>query len=682
MTSGEQIALVRQRVRAPRPPAALTEVDPVARVAVDVPLAHLDRVFDYGVPEDLADAGPGTRVRVRFAGQLVNGWVLERVAASEHEGRLAPLQRLVSPDPVLAPEVVRLARAVADHYGGTLADVLRLAVPPRHASAEKSVDRLAPVTPPEAACARGAGPVGGLSDRDGVPPRPHRAATGPRRLECAPRTRRPRRRRGGHRGGHDAGRRAGSPARGAGRPGRHAIRRIPRPCPGPGAHVQLSAELGPAERYRRFLRIRRGHVRVVLGTRAAMFAPVADLGLAVVWDDGDDLHAEQHAPYPHVREVLAMRSRLEGSALLIGGYAVTAEAAALVESGWAHAIRPTDLRSHAPALRASGDDAELARDEAARTARLPALAWRTAREALKSGPVLVQVPRRGYLPSLACVRCREPARCATCSGPLALTSGHAIAHCRWCGRAAGDWACPECGSTRFRAQVVGAMRTAEELGRAFPGVRLVTSGRDGVLDEIPAEPALVVATPGAEPRAVDGYAAALLLDGWALLDRPDLRAGEEALRRWLSAAALVRPAAEGGKVVIVADSGRRPVQGLLRWDPWWASARELADRQAVHLPPDVRLAEVTGTLASVEDLLAVAHLPKAADVLGAAAHPGASRRPDQGARPDPGAVAGRQRPGRGAARGARRTDCPQGARPRPGPHRPRGPRLTPPRVVA
>src|SRR3954447_28970 len=149
MTSGEQIALVRERVRASRPPAALAEADPVARVAVDVPLAHLDRVFDYGVPDDLADAVPGTRVRVRFAGQLVNGWVLERVAASEHEGRLTPLQRLVSPDPVLAPEVVRLARVVADHYGGTLADVLRLAVPPRHASAEKSVDRLSAVGAPD-----------------------------------------------------------------------------------------------------------------------------------------------------------------------------------------------------------------------------------------------------------------------------------------------------------------------------------------------------------------------------------------------------------------------------------------------------------------------------------------------------------------------------------------------------
>ena len=61
------------------------------------------------------------------------------------------------------------------------------------------------------------------------------------------------------------------------------------------------------------------------------------------------------------------------------------------------------------------DDAELATDGAARSARLPTLAWQTARDALRTGPVLVQVPRRGYLPALACVRCRRAARCATCA---------------------------------------------------------------------------------------------------------------------------------------------------------------------------------------------------------------------------------------------------------------------------
>ncbi len=84
------------------------------------------------------DARPGVRVKVRFAGRDVDGYVLERVDRSDHDGRLLPLRRVVSAEPVLAPAVARLARAVADHYAGTLSDVLRLAVPPRHARAEQS----------------------------------------------------------------------------------------------------------------------------------------------------------------------------------------------------------------------------------------------------------------------------------------------------------------------------------------------------------------------------------------------------------------------------------------------------------------------------------------------------------------------------------------------------------------
>ena len=121
-----------------RPAAAL----PVARVAVDVPLAHLDRPFDYAVPEHLdAAAGVGVRVRVRFAGRLVDGFVLERVAASEHSGRLAWLEKVVSTEQALPPEIAVLCRAVADRYGGVLADVLRVALPPRHARVEAEAVR-------------------------------------------------------------------------------------------------------------------------------------------------------------------------------------------------------------------------------------------------------------------------------------------------------------------------------------------------------------------------------------------------------------------------------------------------------------------------------------------------------------------------------------------------------------
>jgi primosomal protein N' (replication factor Y) len=164
--------------------------------------------------------------------------------------------------------------------------------------------------------------------------------------------------------------------------------------------------------------------------------------------------------------------------------------------------------------------------------------------------------------------------------------------------------------------VTGARRTAEELGRAFPGAPVRTSGRDEVLAEVPAAASVVVATPGAEPVAEGGFGAVLLLDTWALLTRADLRAGEETLRRWLAAAALARPASAGGRVVVVADGSLPVVQAMIRWDPGWYAARELADRRELSFPPAARMASLTGSPDAVADLLAAAHLPAEAEVLG------------------------------------------------------------------
>src|SRR5258705_324886 len=215
-------------------------------------------------------------------------------------------------------------------------------------------------------------------------------------------------------------------------------------------------------------------------------------------------------------------------------------------------------------------------------------------------------------------RCRAQARCATCAGPLEISGSHSTPGCRWCGALAADWTCARCGSGQLRALVTGAARTAEELGRAFPGVAVRTSGGQHVLATVPAEPALVIATPGAEPVAPGGYAAPLLLDGWALPGRPSLRAAGEALRRWLNAAALVRP---GAPVVVLAEATLPAVQALIRWDPVTFSERELAERAELGFPPAVRMASVTGPPEAVADFVGVLSssgdgLPARAEVLG------------------------------------------------------------------
>ncbi|MGW9452805.1 primosomal protein N' [Streptomyces sp. NPDC055632] len=644
----EQLALIRETVRKAKVPrakprtwrgAALAKELPVARVVVNKGALHLDQFFDYAVPEELDGAArPGVRVRVRFGagahqvkngrregGRLIDGFLVERRAESDYSGPLAALADVVSPEPVLGPELLGLARAVADRYAGSLADVLQLAVPPRSAAAERrpSPEPLPPPGAPEPGSwtryEQGPAFLDSLA-HGGAPRAVWNALPGPHWAEEIARAV------------------AATLASGRGAlvvvPDGRAADRVDAALTevlGEGRHALLTAEAGPEKRYARWLAVRRGSVRAVVGTRAAMFAPVRDLGLVVVWDDGDGSHSEPHAPQPHAREVLLLRAAHDRCAFLLGSTSCTVEAAQLVESGWARALTAgrDRVRAAAPLIRTVGDG-ELARDEAARAARLPSLAWQAVREGLKTGPVLVQVPRRGYVPRLACERCRTPARCRHCAGPLEAPEQRELC-CGWCGRGAPDWHCVECGSTRLRAQVVGARRTAEELGRAFPAVPVRTSGRDHVLDSVPGRPALVVSTPGAEPVAEGGYAAALLLDGWAMLGRPDLRAGEEALRRWIDAASLVRGQAEGGTVVVVAEPTLRPVQALVRWDPVGHARRELAERAELGFPPVSRMAAVTGPPEAVEGFLAAAALPSDAEILGPVplpvVRPGGTRRP-------------------------------------------------------
>lgn len=579
--------------------------DAIAKVAVDVPLAHLDRFFDYAVPEDMLDeAVPGVRVRVRFAGRLVDGYVIERTTESSH-AKLAPLQRVTSPLPVLAPEVLALCRAVAERYAGVLADVLRAAIPPRHARAETAL------------LAKPAEVVHLLDDVDlsswdsysGGAALARRLRDGQRDLRavwtCAPST---------TTAPGDWPALIAATATAAARHGGVVIvapdaRDVARiasaldAVAGRGTYATLTADAGPQRRYTEFLKVLTGRVPIVVGTRAAVFAPVADPALLILWDDGDESLAEPHAPGWHAREVLALRSQHSGAALIVGGYTRSTESQQWVETSWAAGVAPTRewLRREGP---------RVVTDEPDR-ARIPRRAFDIAREGLSVGPVLVQVGRRGYLPGLACQRCRTPAACPACGGPLAMGRSGGAPSCRWCSTTVAPWRCRECGSDRLRATSVGSGRTAEELGRAFPGIPVITSTGAHAIDTVGADPAIVVATTGTEPWAEGGYAAVLLLDAELHAARVALRAGEETARRWFSAAALARPRAP---VVITADPGLPLVQALIRWDPAWLAARELAERRELGLPPTVRAATLSGDPAAVDAARTL--LPEGSRVMG------------------------------------------------------------------
>ena len=656
--------------------------NPVARVRVDSTLPQVDRTFDYRVPAELSeDAVPGARVRVLFNGHEMTGYIEERTATTDWtRTSLLPLKSVLSRVPSVAPEIFALAEALADRYASTVANVLRLAVPPRIAALDKKYAPLLPgyesaylgdsapvstsdapenaapehaesepstaaaassaavssATDPYAWLATPGAPAPFVLDPPALNPDAPDAASvfsdyenGAEFIEdvaAGAATRAVMTVLPGHLE-HTWADVLATALAAAATSGRGAIAVVPTAknldlleaalaerLPA-DAFVRLSSDSTPHTRYHGFVKARLGRVPVVIGTRAAAYAPVANLGLVVCWDDGDSSLVEQRAPYCHARDVLLLRASAEGTAALFAGFSMSSEAARLVRTRWASHVRaPRALvRDYSPRIFSTGSEFELARDPLAAMARIPHLAFEHARRALARGPVLVQVARSGYIPSFSCERCRMPARCGECSGPLSVASGSSVPSCSWCGHLAQQWRCSECGFTHWRYSAAGATRTAEELGRAFPNVPVISSAGDHVRASVGPEPALVVATPGAEPVAFGGYAAALLLDADKMLRFDSLRAPEAALRRWLNAAALVRPAALEGTVVTTASPS--PVeQALVRWDPAWFARQELEERAQTGLPPAVRTAAVTGAEADVrafmEEFLGSSALPE------------------------------------------------------------------------
>lgn len=600
---------------------------PVVRVLPLLGVSHLDRLFDYQIAEEDSEAAqPGVRVRIRFNGRLVDALLIQRLSESDFEGRLAFIDRVISPFPVYPPQLASLVDALANRYGGTRSDIIRFAIPPRHAKAEEAdlettFEELGEIAEPDlsswSAYQFGESFVDFVLEGNTA-----RAA-----WQVAP--------------GDDWAAAIAALGTKVAKSGRGVLVVVPdqsdvdvvesafRKYVSAKQATVLNVSQGPQARYRRYLSVLVGQARIVIGTKSAAFAPVKDLGLAVIFNDGDDNLVERSAPYVHSREVLTTRSAQENASLLIVGHSRTAETQLLVSSGWAHDLVAAEstLRTRMPSMVAVGPyGLNFSRNLASGTTSFDGRAYQAVKSALDRGePVLVQSPRKGYVPTLACAKCFTRARCRHCNGPLSLPHSHeqaATPSCAWCGKLETRFKCSECGSNRLRAVVMGSERTAEELGRIFPNTRIIVSGGNKVVETVPMAPALVVATPGAEPRVeVVGetesyYGAALLLGAGALLNRQDLRAGEDALAKWLAAATMVAPSSKGGTVVISANAGVPIIDAFLGWDVVGFAKTELAARREVRFPPAVHMAAIDGADAALDDFLEAAKLPENAEILG------------------------------------------------------------------
>jgi primosomal protein N' (replication factor Y) len=368
----------------------------------------------------------------------------------------------------------------------------------------------------------------------------------------------------------------------------------------------LSASLSRSDRYRNYLTTVSGRNQLVIGTRSAIFAAPSDLRTLIIFREISESLYEPRVPGWNVRDLSLIRCANEGLDLFFAGYSPSSEIGKLIDE---KKVKFISKRNRLKVTNHPSVNGEL----------LPGRIFTSIRTALKSGPVLFLVPRKGYASSLMCKKCRNIALCE-CGGRLSKSGVNESANCVHCGVKANLQKCKWCGADSMVLLGRGAERHAEEIGRAFPGFPVLYSNAQKPIESQDGQPALVISTTGMVPRVADGYSAVILLEGDSFFSFADLRAQERARESFFEAASHV---SVKGEIVTVIDSAHPITAALTQWSPATMAARELAERQEVGFPPFTRAVlleteskDATGIIAGIRKAVFDQRLPSSVIALG------------------------------------------------------------------
>ena len=532
------------RLKAEVAPAASgprASVMPYVRVRVDTGVFHLEQLFDYQIPEKLSEsANIGVRVQVPFGSRETEGIIVERFAVPEKAGDLKFITRVLSSIPVATEQSLQLIDTVARHYACNPWDVIRSAIPPRIASAEKDLPARQefPHSPAKGAISfqsfkpymyshvQLSAMVQSLESNSSI-------------LIIAPDEK-------------DVDLIAAE------------LSNSDRPI------FKITAAMPRADRYRHYLLAMNTANCIVIGTRSAIFTPVKNLSTIIIYKESSIDHYEVRTPGWNSKRVALFRAELESVNCVFLGFSPSLEMAQLIDQRmmkYVNTKETVNIKAFAPA------DGAL----------LPGKIFSEIRKALEKGPVLFLAPRKGYGNALLCSHCRNIAMC-DCGGRLSVLAKIAAPSCVHCGKIFQDWKCNFCNRDKQYLAGRGIDRAAEEIARAFPNFPVIISAGDVIKERVSAIPSLILATPGSQPLVDGGYSAIVLLDGLRFFAHTDVRTQERARELFLETASMV---SKSGSVLLIIDDSHPICAAIARWNIAPLVKRELAERVELRLPPTV-----------------------------------------------------------------------------------------------
>ena len=566
-----------KREEAKRVDSAQALRDAYVRVWVDTSVSHLDGTYDYLVPERLSQSvKPGIRVGVPFAGRDVEALVLERSDKSEITN-LKFISSVISEELVATPNLITLISAISKRWICNPFDVIRSAIPARVASVDKAFTAETRSSTAKELANKGNGEVTYLHLA------PHEDSL-MRLSEFAQK----------------------SQAKGSVLiivPEDRELELLKLEIPGA---LILSSSLSRTQRYSNYLTAINKSGQIIIGTRSAIFLTPPDLTTLIVYRENSQSHYEPRHPGWNVRDIALLRQSEEKLSLYFVGYSPSLEMARSIESGAVN-ILSKKARLQVSTFPQTG------------TELLPERIFSPIRSALKSGSVLFLVPKKGYASALMCKKCRNLAICS-CGGKLSRSNQSAPPACVHCSMTFSTWKCKWCNEDKLVLLGRGAIRHAEEIGRAFPGFPVINSDADTPVKEVTGKSSLVIATQGMAPRCEGGYSAAVLLEGGSFFSYSDLRGQERSREAFFEAAGQVKP---GAPVLVAIDSSHPINAALASWNPAHMYKRELADLESLDLPPfsrsltvDLATSEASTVAEGFKKALLDARIPASTKVLG------------------------------------------------------------------